>query len=264
MRILCPVIFAIGVWIAPAIGVAAPAGGPFSEQPPPPRPPALRPALPKEPARPETPAATPAPPNAGSPATPSGQASCLSALAAIPGNRVTAAAPAAPDSDPACRVSEPVRVEALAIRGAGGAAAVSFEPAPLLSCAMARTLADWLERSVQPLTRGHFERDLVSLRVGGGHECRRRNRATAGPVSEHATGKALDIFAFRLSGGGDAPLIVVEKPGGLAQSRFLDAVRQSACGAFMTTLGPGSDAAHANHLHVDIQERRSRASRFCQ
>jgi hypothetical protein len=58
--------------------------------------------------------------------------------------------------------------------------------------------------------------------------------------------------------------VVVEKPQGLAQNRFLDAVRQSACGAFMTTLGPGSDAAHANHLHVDIQERRSRASRFCQ
>jgi len=129
---------------------------------------------------------------------------------------------------------------------------------------MARTLADWLDRSLQPLARGHFERDLVALRVGGGQECRRRNRAATGPVSEHATGQALDIFAIKLGTGGDAVEVVVEKPQGLAQNRFLDAVRQSACGAFMTTLGPGSDAAHANHLHVDIQERRSRASRFCQ
>ncbi|WP_293807289.1 extensin family protein [uncultured Bosea sp.] len=177
---------------------------------------------------------------------------------------MTAATPAPQDSDPACRVSEPVRVEALAIRGQAGSATVFFEPPPLLSCAMARTLADWLDRSVQPLARGHFERDLVALRVGGGLECRRRNRASAGPVSEHATGQALDIFAFKLGSGAEAVQVAVEKPQGLAQNRFLDAIRQSACGAFMTTLGPGSDAAHADHLHVDIQERRSPASRFCQ
>ncbi|WP_368886561.1 extensin family protein [Klebsiella pneumoniae] len=41
-------------------------------------------------------------------------------------------------------------------------------------------------------------------------------------------------------------------------------MRQSACGAFATALGPGSDAAHYNHLHVDTQERRSAASKFCQ
>ncbi|WP_349237201.1 extensin family protein [Bosea sp. ASV33] len=212
----------------------------------------------------EPPATTAAPPSANAPVTPSTEASCLSALAAVPGNRVAAATPGPQDSDPACRVSEPVRVEALAIRGQGGPAVVTFAPPPLLSCAMARTLADWLDRSLQPLARGHFERDLVALRVGGGHECRRRNRASTGPVSEHATGQALDIFAIKLRTGGDAVEVVVEKPQGLAQNRFLDAVRQSACGAFMTTLGPGSDAAHANHLHVDIQERRSRASRFCQ
>jgi hypothetical protein len=32
----------------------------------------------------------------------------------------------------------------------------------------------------------------------------------------------------------------------------------------MTVLGPGADAAHANHLHVDIQQRRAKSSRFCQ
>nr|WP_197064417.1 extensin family protein [Methylobacterium sp. ZNC0032] len=208
--------------------------------------------------------AEPASTGAGDAPAPAGPSPCLSALAAIPGNRVAPAPPVLQHSDPACRITDPVRVEALAIRGVGGGATVSFEPPPLLSCAMARKLADWLDRSVQPLARGYFERDLTALRVGGGHECRRRNRATAGPVSEHATGRALDIFAFRLGNGGTASQVVVETPSGLVKNRFLDAVRQSACGAFMTTLGPGSDAAHANHLHVDIQERRSRASRFCQ
>jgi len=251
---------AIAIWLAPAFAVAAPVAVPMSEQRPPPRPPELRPSLPEAAGKTTAPPATPAPDIA----KPSAETSCLSALAAIPGNRVTPADLGPQGRDPACRVSEPVRVAALAIRKPGGGAVVTFEPPPLLSCAMARTLADWLDRSVQPLARGHFERDLIALRVGGGHECRRRNRASAGPVSEHATGQALDIFAFKLGSGEDASQIVVEKPEGLAQNRFLDAVRQSACGAFMTTLGPGSDAAHANHLHVDIQERSSRASRFCQ
>ena len=100
--------------------------------------------------------------------------------------------------------------------------------------------------------------------MGGGHECRRRNRGAEGPVSEHATGKALDIFAFTFAGDKPALKLVVEKPEGLVQNRFLEAVRQSACGAFSTSIGPGSDAAHANHLHLDIQERRSASTRFCQ
>lgn len=261
---------ALGLCLVSSLGVAAPVNAPFSRQHPPPRPPELRPSMPDGAGKAEprssvpAPAAAPAPTRAEGAAAPAEQSSCLTALAAIPGNKLKPANPAPQDHDPACRVSEPVRVEALAIRGSGGAATVAFEPPPLLSCAMVRTLADWLDRSVQPLARGHFERDLAALRVGGGHECRRRNRASAGPISEHATGQALDIFAFKLGSAENASQIVVEKPSGLAQNRFLDAVRQSACGAFMTTLGPGSDAAHANHLHVDTQERRSRASRFCQ
>ncbi|WP_377843819.1 extensin family protein [Bosea sp. UC22_33] len=248
----------------PALGLAAPVTAPLSAQRPPPRPPELRPSIPDKARKTEPQSTAPASAKTDNAATPAGQSSCLSALSAIPGNRVTPATPSTLEKDPACRIDDPVRVEALAIRGSGGAATVSFEPPPLLSCAMAKTLAHWLDSSVQPLARGHFEQDIASLRVGGGHECRRRNRASAGPLSEHATGQALDIFAFKLGIGAGASQVVVEKPGGLTQSRFLDAVRQSACGAFMTVLGPGSDAAHANHLHVDIQERRSRASRFCQ
>jgi len=232
---------------------------------PPPRPAELRaPAPPVERAdRPGDAGTAKPPPNA--PADPpertqSAALSCLSRLAAIPGNQVEAADAEAAKSDPACHVNEPVRLRAVALRGG----TVVFDPPPLLSCAMATTVADWLDTSVQPLARGHFGLGLTGLRVGGGQECRRRNRASAGPISEHATGQALDIFAFKLTEADKRDSVLVEKPSGLAQSRFLDAVRQSACGAFMTALGPGSDAAHANHLHVDIQPRRSRASRFCQ
>ncbi len=198
--------------------------------------------------------------DAGSPAA--GGTGCIAALTAIPGNRIRPASPEQLPREQACRIEDAVIVEALAVRS--GAGQVALVPPPTLSCKMAKAAGAWLDLAVQPLARGIFGTDIVALQVGGGQECRRRNRAPDGPFSEHATGEALDIFAFRMGSGLDGPEIRVAKPDGPPQERFLSAVRQSACGAFTTALGPGSDAAHADHLHVDIQERRSPASRFCQ
>lgn len=186
-------------------------------------------------------------------------------MGSVAGNLVRQAPPKAAQDPPECRIADPVVVEALAVRFADGPGRIRLTPPPVVDCALAQTLSRWLDSSVLPLARGSFGRELAALQVGGGHECRRRNRQSQGAVSEHASGRALDIFAFTFAGESDGGLVVtVEKPGGLAQARFLDAVRQSACGAFATVLGPGADAAHANHLHIDIQPRRSSASRFCQ
>lgn len=169
-----------------------------------------------------------------------------------------------PGQDAACAVVEPVVVEAITLRADAEPHRIAFQPPVTLSCAMATVVAQWLETSVRPLAKGQLARELTALRVGGGHECRRRNRSANGLPSEHATGRALDIFAFVTGDGKADGTVVVEKPEGASQQRFLMAVRQSACGAFMTSLGPGSDLAHGNHLHIDIQERRTAASRFCQ
>jgi len=233
---------------------------------PPPRPDALAPRGTAEQALPKPtspPAGDAAAPDLRAVTEPDGR-SCLALLQAIPGNDVAPGDERLTQGDPTCRVSEPVVLKALSFPASGGARIVAFEPPVTLACAMAQAVAAWLAGSVQPLAQGYFRKDLTALRVGGGHECRRRNRASTGPVSEHATGKALDIFAFAAGAGGDAMQVSVEKPAGLTESRFLTAIRQSACGAFRTALGPGADAAHANHLHVDIEERRSPASRFCQ
>lgn len=188
---------------------------------------------------------------------------CLARLVAIHGGGVRAAE-IKPGQEAACSVVEPIVVEALMMRTATEPLRVTLQPPATLSCAMATSVAQWLETSVQPLAKGYFTRDITALRVGGGHECRRRNRSATGPLSEHSTGQALDIFAFVIGDGKSDGTIVVEKPDGAIQERFLGAIRHSSCGAFMTSLGPGSDAAHANHLHIDIQPRRSASSRFCQ
>ncbi|KRE11846.1 hypothetical protein ASE63_19010 [Bosea sp. Root381] len=256
----------------------------------PPRRPADLPAPP--PTVPEAPKPAPADQPAAEAARPADPA-CLAALTAAHGSGVRAAEnPAAQDA--ACVVAEPVVVEAMTVRTNGGSRKIALQPPPTLSCATATVVAHWLETSVAPLAQGHFARELTALRVGGGHECRRRNRSANGPQSEHATGSALDIFAFVLGeakANGGKPsegkaneaktgegkpeatkpegakadaTVVVAKPEGATHERFLAAVRQSACGAFATSLGPGSDAAHADHLHVDIRMRRAASSRFCQ
>jgi len=162
-----------------------------------------------------------------------------------------------------CSVAEPVEISALSIRvGTQGARhRVDLQPPVTLACDMATAVAAWIETSLQPLARGHYGRDLSALRVGGGHECRRRNRRAEGPLSEHATGRALDVFALAIGPSSERLLLEMGKPAG--HEAFLTALRHSACGAFLTALGPGSDATHVDHLHIDIQARRP-SSRFCQ
>lgn len=261
---------ALGVLLSagalPAQGREAGRGAATVTAPLPPSRPGGQPGAPAIPAAPPTqPRRAPTLPQASfAPSEQSEASACLRGLNASAGNLVRRAAPAAPASE-GCQVDDPVMVEALAARLADGAGQVRLQPPPTISCELARTLSQWLDSSLQPLARGAFGRELTALQVGGGHECRRRNRQAQTPLSEHASGRALDIFAFHLGEERRGGIVVsVEKPGGLVQARFLEAVRHSACGAFMTALGPGSDAAHANHLHVDIQQRRAASSRFCQ
>ena len=45
---------------------------------------------------------------------------------------------------------------------------------------------------------------------------------------------------------------------GSAKALFLRAVHDSACRRFETTLGPETNAAHRNHFHIDLAQRRSK------
>ena len=40
-------------------------------------------------------------------------------------------------------------------------------------------------------------------------------------------------------------------------AQAMQAFRTAACGPFKTVLGPGSNADHANHFHLDLQKRRN-------
>lgn len=154
---------------------------------------------------------------------------------------------APPVTDGACAIALPVRLQSLAT----GADAIRFAGEPTLDCRLAARLADWIGNVVEPLARHHLGSGLAAIESGPGFVCRNRNNEAAGKLSEHARGNALDIAAFALRDGRRIAISSAEQRA-TAEAAFLAALRTTACGYFLTVLGPGSDDAHAEHLHVDL------------
>jgi hypothetical protein len=127
-----------------------------------------------------------------------------------------------------------------------------------LNCQMAEAAARFVTEIVQPIARAKFGADLKSIGQASAFVCRPRHGASK--LSEHAFGNALDIASFTLS---DGRKIEVGPAPPEQDAKFLDAVRKAACGPFKTVLGPGSDADHALHFHLDLEPRRHGGT-FCQ
>ena len=151
-------------------------------------------------------------------------------------------------SKAACSIEVPVRLKSVTTR-ARTVTEVHLPEEPVVSCQFAEQLTAWISHLVAPLIAGRMSTDLRAVRTGPGYECRNRNGAATGKLSAHAVGKAIDISASELSTG---KLIPIKPDGDEAMRDVVDSVRTAACGWFTTVLGPGSDAAHTDHLHVDM------------
>jgi hypothetical protein len=171
---------------------------------------------------------------------------CLARLGAAGVRFDTAMMPVAAKA--ACTIQVPVRLKSITTR-ARAVTEVRLPEEPVVSCEFAERLTAWLGHLVAPLVTGVMSTDLRAVRTGPGYECRNRNGAAVGKLSAHAVGKAIDISGFELSSG---KFIPVKPDGDEAMRNVVDAVRTAACGWFTTVLGPGSDAAHTDHLHVDM------------
>ena len=128
---------------------------------------------------------------------------------------------------------------------------VAIAPPATLRCEMAQAVAQWLREDVAPAAQklGAPVRRLGNL---GSYECRGRDRVRGATLSEHGRADALDVHDFRLANN---KIVVLADP--KAPKEFRDALRDSACARFSTVLGPGSDAEHAEHIHLDLEERRN-------
>jgi hypothetical protein len=163
--------------------------------------------------------------------------------------------------DQACAVADPVRLLSVA-DPALPSRRIQFPERPVLACAMAESFARFTGDIAAPLALGVFGKELATVATGPGFECRPRNRQAGARLSSHALGLAVDVMGVGLHGGAR---VSVEKPDGPEAARFLQGIRAAACGTFTTALGPGADAAHANHIHIDMEPRgRDGRSKFCQ
>ncbi|MBZ9678493.1 extensin family protein [Mesorhizobium sp. ES1-1] len=127
-----------------------------------------------------------------------------------------------------------------------------------LNCQMAEAAARFAADVIQPAAKAEFGADLKSIRQASAFVCRPRHGTRK--LSEHAFGNALDIASFTLS---DGKTIEVGPSPPEKDAKFLNAVRKAACGPFKTVLGPGADADHSLHFHLDLEPRRNGGT-FCQ
>jgi len=138
---------------------------------------------------------------------------------------------------------------------------VDVAPPAIVTCAAAEAFVKWMQEGVAAEAERHLAARLRRILIGTSYECRSRNRQAGSKLSEHAFANALDVMGFEFEKR--RPIPIVSRPDESPEAMFLAAVRAQACEHFTTVLGPGSDAAHADHLHLDMRERK-RGAKLCQ
>jgi hypothetical protein len=131
-----------------------------------------------------------------------------------------------------------------------GMAPLSPADAPM-TCKEALAVSLWERQVVQPAAFEVLGQAVVKLDNFGSFACRRIYGQTSGPMSEHASADALDISGFTLADGSQITVQANWRDPG-PKGVFLRRVRDGACTVFLTTLSPDYNAAHANHLHLDM------------
>lgn len=142
-----------------------------------------------------------------------------------------------------CGVQNPVRITSVAgIKLANGAT---------INCDTAKALRSWIKKGLEPV---YGKGKVVELRIAASYACRPRNNKSGARVSEHGRGNAIDISAMTFANGKTTAV-----SGGFDKNMRL--AHKAACGIFGTTLGPGSDGYHEDHMHFDIA--RYRGGPYC-
>lgn len=122
---------------------------------------------------------------------------------------------------------------------------------PAVTCRMAAAWALYERHALQPAARRHLGSEVAAIRHLGTYNCRNVNHAASGRRSQHATANAIDLSAFVLRDGREISLLR-DWRGEEAEAAFLRAARDGACRFFSAVLGPDYNAAHADHLHLDM------------
>ncbi|WP_435257879.1 extensin family protein [Thioclava sp. FR2] len=138
-----------------------------------------------------------------------------------------------------CGISYPVKVTSVA--------GVRLKNGATINCETAKALRTWITKAVEPT---YGKGNVVELTIAASYACRPRNNKRGAKISEHGRGNAIDISAITFSNGKSATVL-------RNYDKSMRKVHKAACGTFGTTLGPGSDGFHEDHLHFDVARYRS-------
>jgi hypothetical protein len=119
-----------------------------------------------------------------------------------------------------------------------------------LACPIIPSIDTWLDEIVKPAALMYFGVPVVDVKAGS-YSCRPRNNRAGAKLSEHSFGNALDVMGFVLADGREVSVVKGWK-GNPVEQEFLREAFVGACRYFTTVLGPGSDAYHYDHLHLDL------------
>ena len=118
-----------------------------------------------------------------------------------------------------------------------------------LSCPLANGVAAWARYGVDRAARQTLGSRLARIETMGSYAC--RNVAGTGRLSAHARAEAIDVSAFILADGRRVSVLQGWNAS-RAEREFLRIVHRSACKRFGTVLGPDYNAAHRDHLHMEL------------
>lgn len=124
-----------------------------------------------------------------------------------------------------------------------------------MRCPLARNFTAWVRHAVAPAAHQILGSELVKVESMGTYSCRGIIGGAAGSsarMSEHGLGNAVDVAGFVLK---DGRRITIERDWDSDDPEvreFLQVIHRSACRRFRTVLSPDYNAAHYNHLHLDM------------
>ena len=159
------------------------------------------------------------------------------------------------DGPGTCGMEKPLKVAAFA----NGSVALTSNAT--LACPVVATTDKWFTEVVQPAAMNVLGAQVIEIRAGS-YSCRAMNNGTGtSRTSEHAYGNAVDVFSFRLN---DNRVVTVKDGwrGAPEEQAFLREIFVGACAHFSTVLGPGADAFHYDHFHIDLA-RHSKGRHIC-
>lgn len=135
----------------------------------------------------------------------------------------------------------------------GDNAALALANLGPVACPLANTFAAWARFGVDRAARQLLGSPLVRIETMGSYSC--RNVAGSARRSAHATAEAIDVSAFILADGRRITVVNGWSGGTREEREFLRTIHDSACKRFGTVLGPNYNAAHHDHLHVELAGR---------